>query len=83
MIEKIKVEDIKPSSRQYPFIRFDVDDKEKLHRLAVEAQGLAKGYDNAALQELQHARSRPASASRSSAQRRRQDDAAALPRPAI
>ena len=31
-IEKIKVEDIKPSSRQYPFIRFEFDDKEKLHR---------------------------------------------------
>ena len=43
-IEKLKVEDVKPSSRQYPFIRFLVDDKEKLHRLAVEAKGLAKGY---------------------------------------
>ena len=36
-IEKIKVEDIKPSSRQYPFIRFEVDE-EKLHRLAVRVQ---------------------------------------------
>ena len=45
MIEKLKVEDVKPSSRQYPFIRFLVDPKEKLHRLAVEAQGLAKGYE--------------------------------------
>ncbi|MBI4290859.1 MAG: ABC-F family ATPase [Betaproteobacteria bacterium] len=44
-IEKLKVEDVKPSSRQYPFIRFLVDDKEKLHRLAVEAKGLAKGYE--------------------------------------
>ncbi len=35
----------KPSSRQYPFIRFLVDQKEKLHRLAVEAKGLAKGYE--------------------------------------
>ena len=43
-IEKLKVEDVKPSSRQYPFIRFLVDDKEKLHRLAVEVQGLGKGY---------------------------------------
>jgi ATPase subunit of ABC transporter with duplicated ATPase domains len=43
-IEKLKVEDVKPSSRQYPFIRFLVDDKEKLHRHAVEAKGLAKGY---------------------------------------
>jgi len=45
-IEKLKVEDVKPSSRQYPFIRFEYDDKEKLHRLAVEAQGLTKGYDH-------------------------------------
>jgi ATPase subunit of ABC transporter with duplicated ATPase domains len=44
MIEKLKVEDVKPSSRQYPFIRFLVDPKEKLHRLALEAKGLAKGY---------------------------------------
>jgi len=44
-IEKLKVEDVKPSSRQYPFIRFLVDDKEKLHRHAVEVQGLAKGYE--------------------------------------
>jgi ATPase subunit of ABC transporter with duplicated ATPase domains len=45
LIEKLKVEDVKPSSRQYPFIRFLVDPKEKLHRLAVEVQGLAKGYE--------------------------------------
>jgi len=44
-IEKLKVEDVKPSSRQYPYIRFLVDPKEKLHRLALEARGLAKGYD--------------------------------------
>jgi ATPase subunit of ABC transporter with duplicated ATPase domains len=43
-IEKLKVEDVKPSSRQYPFIRFAVDPKEKLYRLALEAKGLAKGY---------------------------------------
>ncbi|MGH8748237.1 MAG: ABC-F family ATPase [Burkholderiales bacterium] len=43
-IEKLKVEDVKPSSRQYPYIRFLVDPKEKLHRLAVEAKGLAKGW---------------------------------------
>jgi len=45
MIEKLKVEDVKPSSRQYPFIRFLVDPKEKLYRLALEAKGLAKGYE--------------------------------------
>jgi ATPase subunit of ABC transporter with duplicated ATPase domains len=44
-IEKLKVEDVKPSSRQYPFIRFLVDDKEKLHRLALEAKGLSKSYE--------------------------------------
>jgi ATPase subunit of ABC transporter with duplicated ATPase domains len=43
MIEKLKVDDVKPSSRQYPFIRFIVDPKEKLHRGAVEAKGLFYG----------------------------------------
>jgi ATPase subunit of ABC transporter with duplicated ATPase domains len=42
-IEKIKVEDLKPSSRANPFIRFDGE--KKLHRLAVEVQGLTKKYD--------------------------------------
>ena len=45
MIEKLKVEDVKPSSRQYPFIRFLVDPKDKLHRLALEAKALTKGYE--------------------------------------
>ena len=44
-IEKIKLEDVKPSSRQYPFIRFEFDEKQKLHRLAVEVKGLSKKYD--------------------------------------
>ena len=43
-IEKINVADIKPSSRQNPYIRFDVDPKQKLHRQAVELQHLAKGW---------------------------------------
>ncbi len=42
-IEKIKIEDLKPSSRANPFIRFDGE--KKLHRLAVEVQGLSKAYD--------------------------------------
>ncbi|OWW23042.1 ABC-F family ATPase [Noviherbaspirillum denitrificans] len=42
-IEKIKVEDIKPSSRQEPFIRFEGE--KKLHRQAVEVEGLSKSYD--------------------------------------
>jgi ATPase subunit of ABC transporter with duplicated ATPase domains len=43
-IEKLKVEDVKPSSRQYPFIRFLVDPKETLHRMAVEVEVLSQGY---------------------------------------
>src|SRR5438874_642731 len=43
-IEKLKVEDVKPASRQYPFIRLSVNAKEKLHRVAVEAKGLTKGF---------------------------------------
>ncbi|MBS1187440.1 MAG: ybiT [Burkholderiaceae bacterium] len=42
-IEKIKVEDLVPSSRANPFIRFDGG--KKLHRLAVEVQGISKAYD--------------------------------------
>ena len=42
-IEKIKVEDVKPSSRVHPFIRFETG--KKLHRLAVEAEKLSKSYD--------------------------------------
>ncbi|MFZ1181057.1 MAG: ABC-F family ATPase [Herbaspirillum sp.] len=42
-IDKIKVEDIKPSSRVHPFMRFDGE--KKLHRLAVETQGIGKTYD--------------------------------------
>jgi ATPase subunit of ABC transporter with duplicated ATPase domains len=45
LIEKIKVEDMKPSSRQYPWIRFDYDDKDKLHRHAVEIENMSFGYD--------------------------------------
>src|SRR5664279_6081725 len=44
-IDKIKVEDIKPSSRQYPFIRFEYDEREKLHRNAVEVEKLGHGFD--------------------------------------
>jgi ATPase subunit of ABC transporter with duplicated ATPase domains len=42
-IEKIKLEDVKPSSRQNPFVRFEGE--KKLHRQAVEAQALSKAYD--------------------------------------
>tara|TARA_R110002073_G_scaffold328396_4_gene509622 strand:- start:717 stop:2297 length:1581 start_codon:yes stop_codon:yes gene_type:complete len=43
-IEKIKLEDVKPSSRQYPYIRFEVDEKDKLHRLATSAQSIGKSF---------------------------------------
>ena len=42
-IEKIKIDDVKPSSRQNPYIRFEGE--KKLHRLAVEVQGISKAYD--------------------------------------
>jgi len=43
-IEKIKLEDVKPSSRVNPYIRFNQN--KKLFRLALEVEGLAKGYDS-------------------------------------
>jgi len=42
-IDKIKLENIKPSSRQNPYIRFEQE--KKLHRQALEVKGLAKTYD--------------------------------------
>ena len=42
-IDKIQLEEIKPSSRQNPFIRFDQE--KKLHRQALEVAGLAKNYE--------------------------------------
>ncbi|GHT83175.1 ABC-F family ATPase [Betaproteobacteria bacterium] len=44
LIDKLKPEDVKPSSRQYPWIRFDYDDKDKLHRLACEVDNIRFGY---------------------------------------
>ena len=44
LIEKLKPEDVKPSSRQYPWIRFEYDEKEKLHRQAVEIEKLTFAY---------------------------------------
>jgi ATPase subunit of ABC transporter with duplicated ATPase domains len=45
LIEKLKPEDVKPSSRQYPWIRFEFDEKEKLHRQAVEIEDLLFQYE--------------------------------------
>ncbi|MEE4246436.1 MAG: ABC-F family ATPase [Kangiellaceae bacterium] len=42
-IDKIQLEEVKPSSRQNPFIRFEQE--KKLHRLAVEVEHLTKAYD--------------------------------------
>jgi len=42
-LEKIELIDIKPSSRQNPFIRFEIE--KKLHNMAVECNALTKTYD--------------------------------------
>ncbi|ARU56121.1 ABC transporter ATP-binding protein [Oleiphilus messinensis] len=42
-IDKIQLDEVRPSSRQNPFIRFEQE--KKLHRLALEVEGLSKGYD--------------------------------------
>jgi ATPase subunit of ABC transporter with duplicated ATPase domains len=42
-IDKIKLDDVKPSSRQNPFIRFE--ENKKLHRLALEVSDLSKKFD--------------------------------------
>ncbi len=46
-IDKIELNDIKPSSRQSPFIRFTQE--KKLHRLALEITELSHGYDGETL----------------------------------
>ena len=43
-IEKIQLEDIKPSSRVSPYIRFTQD--KKLHRLALTLENLGHGFDD-------------------------------------
>jgi ATPase subunit of ABC transporter with duplicated ATPase domains len=42
-LEKIEIVEVKPSSRQNPFIRFDTE--KKLHNMAVECNALTKAYD--------------------------------------
>jgi ATPase subunit of ABC transporter with duplicated ATPase domains len=42
-LEKIKIEDFKPSSRQNPYIRFEQE--KPLHRRALEVENLKFGYD--------------------------------------
>ncbi len=43
-LDKIQLDEVKPSSRVNPFIRFD--ETKKLHRLAVEVENLSKGYSD-------------------------------------
>lgn len=45
-IDKIQLDDIKPSSRVNPYIRFDQE--KKLFRNAIEVSGISQGYDNEA-----------------------------------
>ncbi|MFQ5642303.1 MAG: ABC-F family ATPase [Thiogranum sp.] len=49
-IDKIKLEEVKPSSRQNPYIRFEQD--KKLHRLALELEGLARHFDETLFSDL-------------------------------
>ncbi|MBV8045920.1 MAG: ABC-F family ATPase, partial [Paludibacterium sp.] len=53
-VDKLKSEmvEVKPSSRQSPFLRFEVDDKKKLHRQAVEIAGLSKSFDKPLFKDL-------------------------------
>ena len=48
-LEKIQLEDIKPSSRVSPFVRFEQE--KPLRRIAVEATNMSKGFDDGSLFE--------------------------------
>ncbi len=54
LADKIKenMVEVKPSSRQNPYIRFDVEDKAKLHRFAFDAANLSKSFDKPLIQSL-------------------------------
>ena len=49
-IEKIEISDIKPSSRQNPYIRFEAN--KKLHNFVVECSEISKSYDRAIFSNL-------------------------------
>lgn len=49
-IDKIQLEEVKPSSRKNPFIRFEQD--KKLHRRALEVEGLSKSFDKDVIKDL-------------------------------
>lgn len=52
--DKLKSEmvEVKPSSRQNPFIRFEPNDKFKLHRQAVEVTNLSKSFEEKLFENL-------------------------------
>lgn len=54
LADKIKegMVDVKPSSRQNPYIRFEVEEKSKLHRQAVELSLVSKSFDKPLIQNL-------------------------------
>lgn len=54
--DKIKSEmvEVKPSTRQNPYIRFETDEKNKLHRQAVEVENLAKSFDKTLFEKLSY-----------------------------
>jgi ATPase subunit of ABC transporter with duplicated ATPase domains len=49
-IDKIQLDDIKPSSRQNPYIVFNQE--KKLHRNALEVEGLTKSYEETLFKDL-------------------------------
>nr|WP_244108006.1 ABC-F family ATPase [Burkholderia diffusa] len=49
-IDKIKIEEFKPSSRQNPFIRFEFE--KKLHNVAVVAEDITKKYERTIFQNF-------------------------------
>lgn len=49
-IDKIKVDDIKPSSRQHPFIRFEFE--KKLHSAVFAAENIEKTFDRTLFKKL-------------------------------
>ena len=53
-VDKLKADmvEVKPSSRQSPFLRFEIDDKMKLHRQAVELDSVSKAYDKPLLKDM-------------------------------
>lgn len=54
LADKIKSEmvEVKPSSRQNPYIRFEMDDKQRLHRQAFEMDNVSNGYDQMLFKNL-------------------------------